>query len=190
VKHVKAVNNNFKKAEMSLVSDIINAREYLACHPNDKVSNILKMMQGHHIGAAAVMDKESHMIGMVTEREILRRLFQIDLKTPQQKKFANHPKDIMDLVVEDVMIEEPLCLAADATIEEAMSIMTKHTFRFMPVLENDKENDSKITGIICINELHTHIREKNIREIETKDALLNYFMNYGQYGGGQKANIV
>lgn len=168
------------------VGDIINPRTCLVFYPKEKVSDIVEAMHGHHQGAVGVNDASGRFIGMITEREILRRLFQMAPETKEQQRFADEDKAVMDLTAWDVMIAAPACLSPDTDIEAALSMITDYGYRFMPVIAQDGDR-KELVGIVSERELFMHVQEKTRRTLKAKDSLLSYFMHHESYGAG--ANI-
>lgn len=174
-----------KNPPVDKVCDIINPRSCLTFYLKEKVSGIVHEMHGHHSGAAGVIDGEGRFIGMITEREILRRLFKMTPETDEQQRFVDENKATMDLTAWDVMIAGPKCLTDDMQIETALAIITDCGFRYMPVV--DKNDREKLLGIVGERELFMHVQEKHRRSLQAKETLLSYFMHHEPYGTG--ANI-
>lgn len=180
MKTIAAVTNSGRL--VNEVRDIINPRHCLTFYPQEKVSEIVKAMHGHHSGAAGVVDASSRFIGLLTEREILRRLFQMTPETFEQQRFADENKDLMDLTAWDVMIANPECLSEDITIEEALAKITEKSFRYMPVVKSNTPHT--LLGIVGERELFSHTQEKIHRELQAKNSLLSWFMHHEPYGVG------
>ena len=178
---IAAVTNG--AGPVNQVRDILNPRTCLTFFYHEKVSNVVRDMHGHHSGAAGVVDGAGRFIGLVTEREILRRLFQMKPESKEQQRFADEAKAVMDLTAWDVMIASPDCLVADLAVEDALDEITCKGYRYMPVMDN-KDPDKKLVGIVSERELFMHVQEKNRRKMQAKDSLLSYFMHHESYGGG------
>ncbi|MCB9991188.1 MAG: CBS domain-containing protein [Rhodospirillales bacterium] len=168
--------------DVQTVRDIVNQRPCLTFYPKERVSDIVREMHGHHSGAAGVIDADGRFIGLVTEREILRRLFKMIPETEEQIRFADDDKPIMGLTAWDVMIATPDRLPADMPVEEALEVITQAGYRYMPVMEG--KNSQTLAGIIGERELFLYAQGLINRKLAAKDTLLSYLMHHEPYGCG------
>lgn len=183
MKTIAAVTQQHSPA--ARVRDIVNPRTCLTFMPQEKASEIVRGMHGHHSGAAGVVDAKGRFIGLITEREILRRLFRMQPETAEQQRFAEEDKPVLDLTAWDVMIAAPQCLTEDMAIEEALARITGRGYRYMPVVRSGGADE--LLGIVSERELFMHVQEKTRRELQAKDTLLSYFMHHEPYGFGASA---
>ncbi len=164
------------------VGDVVRKRSCLRFYPKDKVTDIIKAMHGHHLGAAAVVEPTGRFVGLITEREILRRLFGMLPETAEQERFAEENKELGDLTAWDIMIASPVCLYEDTSIEEALDQITLHGYRYMPVVEAGDRG--RLCGIVGERELFSYAQARARRELDAKDSLLSYLMHHELYGIG------
>ena len=68
----KAVNK-----EISTVRDIAAMRKCLYFYPDQYIKIILSTMRHARTGCAGVVDDQGNLVGILTEREILRRIFEM-----------------------------------------------------------------------------------------------------------------
>lgn len=181
MKTINVKNQNI--SEHNTVGDIVRQRTCLCFYAKDKVTDVVQAMHGHHSGAVGVIDHSGRFIGMITEREILRRLFGMVPHTEEQRRFAEEDKPIGDLTAWDVMIASPHCLNSDTDIDSALDIIGMRGYRYMPVIGKDS---GKLLGIVGERELFSFAQIKARRELEAKDSLLNYFMHHEPYGIGAR----
>lgn len=171
--------------EISTVGDIVGSRKCLLFYPEQFIKIILKTMQNTRTGCAGVIDDGGNLVGMLTEREILRRIFA--LVADPTINHANIGKHIDDMTVYDVMIPAPKVLDADTDIEQALEIMTDLGFRFMPVVT--RHDKRKPIGLIDEREIAIYVKnrlDKVKEDAEKKRSLLSYFF-YEPYGRGFSA---
>ena len=71
----------------------------------------------------------------------------------------------------------------DESIDEAQDIITYFGYRYMPVVDHGE----RLRGIIDSRELHQHVYAKSQDIMQSKDALLSYFMGSEPYGIGAAA---
>jgi len=136
------------------IGQVAAARHTPVFFENDHVKIILPLLQDGDLPAAGVVDGEGRLTGLLTERVILRHIFNCSCDK------MIHPKNIKkyldDLQVCDVMIRKPETLDADLSIEEAASTMLQRGFRFMPVVH--RADPRRLLGIVSERELAAQLR--------------------------------
>ncbi|MBQ7718717.1 MAG: CBS domain-containing protein [Clostridia bacterium] len=118
-------------------------------HGGDSVFEAARVMREHNIGAVPVVDGESQVVGIITDRDIVIRDIARGL----------NPKDTP---VSTVMTGNVKCIAADTEVEEAASMMSRDQVRRIPVVE-----DNRIVGLVSLGDIATCMDYK----IECADAL-------------------
>lgn len=141
------------KGEISTVGDIAAMRKCLSFHPDQSIKIILSVMQHARTGCAGVIDDDGNLVGMLTEREILRRIF--EMVADPTINWRNIGKHIDDMTIRDVMIENPKVLEEDTDIEDALEIMTEFGFRFMPVVSG-----RNLVGLVDEREVAIYVKNK------------------------------
>jgi len=106
------------------------------------------------IGALIVVDSKNKLIGIISERDLMRGIYQ-DYDGFKTKKVAS------------LMSSNPLVAILDDEIDYIMKIMTKNQIRHMPVL--DKE---KIVGMISIRDVIKY----QLQETEVKNRYLEEYL--------------
>ncbi|AWN74806.1 CBS domain-containing protein [Legionella anisa] len=133
-------------------------RKIMYIHPDDSVRKSIDMMTEHDIGALVVVDNDNQLVGIVSERDIVRSCLHkcINLETGK----------VSDVVYRDVTILSP-----NDVVEKAMQAMTATKRRH--VLIRDENNE--FVAILSIGDLLYHILEDKLRVIEQ---LENYIHTY------------
>jgi CBS domain-containing protein len=116
--------------------------------PEMSVTSCVRQMNEYKIGAMLVME-DDRIVGIFTERDCLTKVVGEGLD-PEATK------------VSMVMTKDPYCVTPGTSIDEAMSIITSHRFRHLPVIE-----DGRVLGIISSGDLTHRIVED--RSIEIRD---------------------
>lgn len=93
-----------------------------------------KLMNDRHIGALVVL-KGENVVGIFTERDILRRVVAVGRK----------PDDVL---VEQVMTSPMACCRRDTKLAEAKGVMTQKRIRHLPVVE-----DGTLFGMISSGDI-------------------------------------
>lgn len=118
--------------------------------PDITVFEALELMYEKNIGAILVMDQE-HFRGIFTERDYARKVI---LKGRASK----------EILVGEIMTEDPVTVSSSNTIEECMRLMTDKFIRHLPVID-----DGKLKGIISIGDVVKYIIEEQKFIIENME---------------------
>ncbi len=127
---------------------------------DDKLDEIISVMMQNHVSGVPVIDKNNHLVGMVTERDLVTkdRVFNISsymefmasiLFTDGKGVESTNQKKSDSLTAADVMSTPVYAVHLEATIEEIVSLMMNRHINRIPVI--DKEN--KLVGIIGRSDL-------------------------------------
>ncbi|HYO39615.1 MAG TPA: CBS domain-containing protein [Nocardioidaceae bacterium] len=109
-------------------------REVVTVHPDATVRDLLGMLAEHNIGALVVSVDGSHVDGIVSERDVVRRL--------------HGDERLLDRPVSDIMSTEVRTCRASETVDAVMALMTQERIRHVPVVEDDR-----LTGIVSIGDV-------------------------------------
>lgn len=82
------------------------------------------------IGAVAVVDENGAVIGIITEKDIVRVISQ-------------HGGDVLSQAVASVMTPNPICATPDESSHDALLLMIRGRHRHMPVIE-----DGELLGVV------------------------------------------
>jgi CBS domain-containing protein len=101
--------------------------------PNEKLSGALEEMYKHDIGNVVVVE-EQKLVGIVTERDIVRRILK-DSRVLQER-------------VNQLMSGPVITASPDVTVQEALEIMLKNKIRQLPVVQ-----EGSLVGIVTDKDL-------------------------------------
>jgi CBS domain-containing protein len=123
---------------MPTVADILARKgaHVLTIGQEASVLQAALVMNEHKIGAVVVVD-ESRVIGMFTERDVLRRV-------------VGEQRDPTKTLVADVMTTEVICCTPQTTIEEARWAMKDRRIRHLPLVDSDH----RLLGLVSIGDLN------------------------------------
>jgi CBS domain-containing protein len=102
--------------------------------PDETVYDALKLMAEKEIGALVVLEDEK-MVGILSERDYARKII---LKGKASK----------DTAVREIMTSEVIHASPHDKVQKCLSLMTKHRFRHIPVLE-----EKQLVGILSIEDV-------------------------------------
>ncbi len=110
-------------------------RRVFSVGPGASVTEALTLLKEHHIGAVVVIASEGDLVGILSERDVVRRL-------------AETGAAALDLSVSEVMTPDPVTCSPDETLLEMLHRMTEGRFRHLPVIE-----DGRLAGVITIGDV-------------------------------------
>ncbi len=96
----------------------------ITIRPTALMEEALYLMREHGIGALLVVSPDRHLMGIITEADILDRVAGKDI-------------DLHEVTVESFMTKEPVALPLYASVLEAVHFMTQRRFRHLPVVDEN-----------------------------------------------------
>lgn len=102
---------------------------------DESVSVAILNMAEHDRGSIPVHDEKGELVGIITERDIVR-------------KCVAHSKDCSRLKVRDVMSKRVVIGTPEDDLNYAIGVMKQHRIRHLPIVKN-----KKVTGIISMRDL-------------------------------------
>ena len=121
-------------------------REVVAVEMRGTVLDAVRRMDEANTGAVVVLE-DARLVGIFTERDLMRRVV---LKG----------RDVATTPVADVMTRDLLFASPDADGGEAMSKMTRHRCRHLPVVDGER-----LVGVISIGDLMKEMTDDQSVEI-------------------------
>ena len=103
--------------------------------PKDTLHDAVNLLREKRIGALVVTDADDKLVGILSERDIVRKL-------------ADTPGETLPKKVEEIMTKKIETCTEDETIISVLSRMSNGRFRHMPVMEGDK-----LVGMITIGDV-------------------------------------
>ena len=113
------------------VGEIMN-KDPITIGPETRVGQALQLMQQHQIRHLPVIENAS-MVGWISARTLREVLLASMLEV---------------ITVGDVMVQAPISVTPDTSVEEAARLVHEHRIGGMPVLEGEK-----LVGVLTVNDL-------------------------------------
>jgi CBS domain-containing protein/mannitol/fructose-specific phosphotransferase system IIA component (Ntr-type) len=123
-----------------LVRDVMTSRVYRVS-PDTPVRELLELVSAHRLRAVPVVGEEREVLGMVTDRDLLRHLLPAALRAGEGGERATGSPD--ELRVRDVMSRSVMCISEDQGLAEVASVMVNKDVERLPVV-----HDGKLTGFL------------------------------------------
>ncbi len=119
------------------VADILKTKsgEVVGTGPGESIAATVRLLNAKNIGATIVLDAHGTVIGIISERDIIRSI-------------AANGERALEMQVRDVMTSDVKSCKTTDTISEVMKLMTVYRFRHMPVIE-----DGELKGIVSIGDI-------------------------------------
>jgi CBS domain-containing protein len=118
------------------------------------VAGAVETMNEHHVGALLVVDGRKHLLGIISERDIMTHfnackedILVEEIMTPRSKLIIGHKED---------------------SIEYAMQVITNNRIRHLPILEGDM-----VTGLVSIGD----VLKAHLQSIATENKMLEDYIN-------------
>jgi CBS domain-containing protein len=134
-------------------------REVLTVKPDTPVSQVARLMSEHDISGLPVVDDAGHVLGVVTERDMIVRNTRfkmptffvildsiIYLETPNH--FRERLAHILGTTAEEIMSKPAITITPDATIEALAELMVDRRMNPIPVVA-----DRKLVGIVSRSDI-------------------------------------
>ena len=129
------------------VDNVLGAKEgrLISIAPEASVKEALALFVEHNIGSLPVVDASGKLVGIFTERDVLR--------------LAGESVDLDATYVRDVMTANPVTIAAEGDVVDAARVMSDRRIRHLPVVEGEN-----ILGVIGIRDVLGALVERLWRE--------------------------
>ena len=118
--------------------------------PETRIATIVRELTAKSIGAVVVSEDSVNLLGLVSERDIVKSLGVFGART-------------LELRASDIMVRRPVTCQPDDTITRVMAEMTRQRVRHLPVVEG-----GRLHGIVSIGDIVKH----RLDELETEANIL------------------
>jgi CBS domain-containing protein len=112
------------------VADLM-VKDVLTVAPSDTIGEAAEKMNAANVGAVVVMEDFVRIVGIVTERDLLRAV-------------ASRAR-AAEARVRQWMTPDPVTIEPELTVDQAARIMFEHNFRHLPVVK-----DGRPLGIVSL----------------------------------------
>jgi CBS domain-containing protein len=128
--------------------------EIVSSRPDDTLEAISRLLSQHRIGAVLVRDAAGSVLGILSERDIVRAL-------------AAHGASALSLTASAVMTREIVYGCPSDTVDKVLSTMTERRIRHLPVV-----HEGKLVGFVSIGD----VVKRRIADVEEEADQLRQFV--------------
>ncbi len=132
-----------KQAQVQLIMTLLPLQ---TSPPSSTIKELADQMNKHGRGAIVIVDSKDHPIGIITERDIVRRV-------------VSAGKDPNETTASDVMSKPVITVDPEMSIHNAALTMTKYKIRRLPIVR-----DTVLYGIVTASDLAKRLHEKDKRD--------------------------
>jgi CBS domain-containing protein len=151
---------NQKEAETILIQKIMNRSPLVEATHLDSIFTISNLMKKGKVSSIIIIDQNSEPIGIITERDIVRRVISDD-KDPKITKAT------------DIMSRPLITVKEDTDLYDVSKKMVKHKIRRLPVVNDN----NTLVGIVTVTDIIKYYHEKN----KDDNYLAKAMIRYGKY---------
>jgi CBS domain-containing protein len=137
------------------ISDILRYKgsDVVTIAPDAPVTDVLTKLAEHNVGALVVVRGED-VVGIVSERDIVRRL-------------NDAGAEMLDHLVDSIMTVSVLTTQPDASVDSVAQTMTEQRIRHLPVVDN-----GRLAGVISVGD----VVSSRIRQLEQDRGQLEHYI--------------
>jgi len=139
------------------VKDILKQKgpEVFTVGEEKTLADAVKILSANNIGVLLVLSSEAKIVGIISERDIIRTL-------------ASDPTNCLSKKVKDVMTRQVIVVEPDDDLEYVEKVMTQNRCRHIPVIHN-----KVLVGLISIGD----IVKSMLKETEAENKYLKDYIS-------------
>ena len=147
-----AALGGFREMGSMKVRDIIAGKtsSVATMRPEAAISTVVRRLKLEGIGALVVSEDEAQVLGIISERDVVRGL-------------AEYGNELLEKRVFDLMTTPVKTCSPDAKIKDIMAVMTRSRIRHLPVVD-----EGRMIGIISIGD----VVKNRLEEVELEADVL------------------
>ncbi|MDP3065647.1 MAG: CBS domain-containing protein [Methanobacteriaceae archaeon] len=137
-------------------------KEVIKFQSDDRIIEVAWGLRKNRISGAPVVNEENHLVGIISEGDIMRLL---EIHSPKINLILPAPLDLIELpvrmkyefdeiaedmeraasiIIGEIMTHKVITIKLEATIADAAELMDKHDVKRLPVVDDD----GKLVGIV------------------------------------------
>ncbi len=132
-------------------------QDVVTVSPDASVQEMIRMLSEHNVGALVVSRDGKKLEGIVSERDVVRRLCDTD--------------GLLQATVSSIMTSDVHTCDGDHPVNDLMQVMTEQRIRHVPVMDGDE-----VVGIISIGD----VVKNRLSELEFERDQLDKYVHTAQ----------
>ncbi len=125
----------------------------ISVHPDMSITDAIAVLAEKRIGAVLVVDASGALVGILSERDIVRSL-------------ARHSSATFGMTVAQLMTREPTVAGPEISVATAMEMMTEGRFRHLPIVQR-----GQLVGLVSIGDV---VKARLMQQEHEVDSLRAY----------------
>lgn len=128
------------------IGDIIGTRKLFCVSPDDKARFACRVMTNRRRGALPVVDDNGALVGIISERDIVRRCI------GQKRRTGVTP-------VSEVMTPNPIFCSPQESLIVGLTLMIHNHIRHLPIVDQ-----GRLIGVVSVREVIAELSTAVVRE--------------------------
>jgi CBS domain-containing protein len=124
------------------------------------VKEAIELLERHSIAALPVLDHSGHLVGVVSEADVIREMVVPDQRAHEMPVRLTAPP--FRSRVADVMSTHPLTVSSDTELAAAADLMTSTVVKSLPVVDH-----GRVVGVVSRRDV-IHLLSRQDRRIEAE----------------------
>ncbi|MBI3709306.1 MAG: CBS domain-containing protein [Proteobacteria bacterium] len=132
------------------IDDILHHKghaELATVAPADSIAKASRLLDEHNVGALVVTDRLGRLVGILSERDIVRGL-------------ARDGAEVLHCQVQELMTKDVLTCRREDKVKDVMATITIRRVRHLPVVEGER-----LVGIVSIGDVLKSRLEETTQEM-------------------------
>ncbi|MHB1304502.1 MAG: CBS domain-containing protein [Acidiphilium sp.] len=121
----------------------------IAVSPDTTIREVILVLAEKRIGAVVVRSAESDLLGILSERDVVRSL-------------AARGAATLDMPTSQLMTRAPTTATLGTTVFEAETLMTEGRFRHLPIVD-----EGKLVGVVSIGDVVKNLIDDRTQEVRS-----------------------
>ena len=130
---------------LKIIPDVVRNQSLFCLRAEDKAIEVARHMDAHEISAVMIVDEGGRLVGIVTERDITRKIVAAGV-------------DANATSAGNIMTANPEVIAPADTPQFALDLMRSRKCRHLPIVDG-----GELKGIVSIRDLKAGIAQHSLR---------------------------
>ena len=142
-----------------IVSQLLKSKGFQVYTVSEETNiiEISRILSEKRIGVAVIINESKNVIGILSERDIIRGL-------------SKYGEKVLDMPSKALMTKNVITIGLDSHIDDLMREMTNSRIRHMPIVE-----DEKLVGLISIGD----VVKNRVEELQAEGDMLREYIASG-----------